>query len=135
MASADHKPIGDDMSPIAIRLPGEDDRQSRFGEMTTVSQDYFSVLKLPILRGRAFREEEVRGRRPGPRPAILSETTARTLWPDGNAIGRTLLSTPAGHALAGDTLQVIGVVADAQVSALGRIDPYYVYVPGDGRRC
>jgi predicted permease len=132
VASADHKPLGDDMSPIAIRLPGEDERQSRFGEMTTVSEDYFSVLELPIVRGRAFTEEEVRGRRPGPRPAILSETTARNLWPDGDAIGRALLSAPAGHAIAADTLQVVGVVADAQVSALGRIDPYYVYVPGDG---
>jgi putative ABC transport system permease protein len=31
-----------------------------------------------------------------------------------------------------DTLQVVGVAADAQVTALGQIDPYYVYVPGEG---
>ena len=31
-----------------------------------------------------------------------------------------------------DTLHVVGVVADAQVTALGQIDPYYVYVPGEG---
>jgi predicted permease len=143
VASADHKPLGDDRSPIAIRLPGEDQHQSRLGEVTTVTTDYFSVLELPIVRGRAFTEEEVRAPRGGPtgpdgamarmlRPAILSETTARNLWPGGDPIGRTLLSAPAGHVAAVDTLQVVGVAADAQLGAIGRIDPYYVYVPGEG---
>jgi ABC-type antimicrobial peptide transport system permease subunit len=31
-----------------------------------------------------------------------------------------------------DTLQVVGVAADAQFNALGQIDPYFVYVPGEG---
>ncbi len=144
IASADHKPLGDDMAPTAIRLSGEDERQSRFGEVTAVTHDYFSVLGLPILRGRAFTEEEVRDRRPGtasvqgdaraglPRPAIVSETTASNLWPGGDAVGRTLLSAPAGMTVAAETLQVVGVVADAQISSLGRVDPYSVYVPGDG---
>jgi predicted permease len=132
VASADHKPLGDDRSPIAIRLPGEDELQSRTGEMTTATADYFTVLALPIVRGRPFTEEEVTGRRPGPRPAILTETTVRNLWRDGDPIGRTLLSEPVGHALAAETLQVVGVVADAQITALGRIDPYHVYVPGTG---
>ena len=136
IASADHKPLGDDMSPVAIRLPGEDEGQSRPGEVTAVTHDYFSVLGLPILRGRSFTEQEVSA--PGstraglPRPAIVSETTARNLWPGGDAIGRTLLSAPAGMAVAADTLLVVGVVADAQISSLGRVDPYYVYLPGEG---
>ncbi len=29
-----------------------------------------------------------------------------------------------------NTLQVVGVAADAQVTSLGRIDPYHVYLPG-----
>ncbi|HEX5108082.1 MAG TPA: ABC transporter permease [Vicinamibacterales bacterium] len=142
VAAADHKPLGDDMSPFAFRLPGESERQARIGERITVTDDYFAVLELPIVRGRAFTAEEVR--RPGPAvapagsmtdratPAILSETTARNLWPGGDPINRTLLSAPVDQSLNVETLQVVGVVADAQLSALGRIDPYYVYVPGDG---
>jgi ABC-type antimicrobial peptide transport system permease subunit len=30
------------------------------------------------------------------------------------------------------TLQVVGVAADAQLTALGQIDPYYIYEPGRG---
>jgi putative ABC transport system permease protein len=75
---------------------------------------------LPIVRGRAFTADEV-----GDRGLALAA-------PDGEAVGRMLLSAPAGEALPEDTLQVVGVVADAQLSALGRIDPYFVYVPGNG---
>ncbi|HZI79266.1 MAG TPA: ADOP family duplicated permease, partial [Vicinamibacterales bacterium] len=127
VASSDHKPLGDDMSPVAIRRPGANDGQTRIAELTAVSKDYFSLLELPIVFGRAFTEAEVATRRPGPRPAIVSVTTARNLWPDRNPIGRTLLTdTPT------DTLRVVGVVADAQLTAVGRIDPYSVYVPGEG---
>ena len=59
VASADQEPLGDDTAPALIRLPGESERQSRVGEVITVSQDYFSVLELPIVRGRAFTEDEV----------------------------------------------------------------------------
>jgi len=67
----------------------------------------------------------------GSRPAILSATTARNLWRDGDAIGLTLL-WDRRELQTVDTLQVIGIAADAQVTALGEIDPYLVYVPGEG---
>jgi predicted permease len=131
VASSDHKPLGDDMSPIEIRLPGEHERDARIGEEMSVSRDYFAVLELPIVQGRGFTEEEaVSAVERQPRPAIVSETTARNLWPAGDPIGRMLLSAPQG--MAGDTLQVIGVAADAQLTSLGRIDPYSVYVAGGG---
>jgi predicted permease len=135
IASSDHKPLGDDMSPIQIRLPGEHERDARIGEVIGVSRDYFAVLELPIIRGRGFTDDEARTavvRRP--RPAILSETTARNLWPGADPIGRLLLSAPVvpGTGMAGETLQIVGVAADAQLSALGRIDPYSVYVPAEG---
>jgi predicted permease len=131
VASADQEPLGDDTAPALFRLPGEGERERRSGEVITVSEDYFSVLKLPIVRGRAFTEGEAWDRTSNPHPAILSVTTARNLWPDADPIGRTLLwERPGLRAV--DTLQVVGVAADAQTTALGRIDPYYVYVPGEG---
>ena len=131
VASTDQEPLGDDMAPALFRLQGESDRQSRPGEVITVSPDYFSVLELPIVRGRAFTDEEVRDQSPMPRPAILSATTARNFWPGGDPIGRRLQwERPGLDGVA--TLEVVGVAADAQVTALGQIDSYYVYVPGEG---
>jgi len=130
VAATDHKPLGDDRSPREIRLPGERQDQSRLGEAATVSDGYFQVLGLPIVRGRAFTEADVRSPSAGTRPAIVSVTTARNLWPGDDPIGRALLSAPAGLPGAEEALEVVGVVADAQLGAIGRIDPYYLYLPG-----
>jgi predicted permease len=130
VGGADHKPLGDDRSPRLIRLPNERENVVRLGEATTVSQDYFAVLGLRIVRGRGFTEQDEAGRGPGPRPAILTAATTGNLWPDGDAIGRTLVAVPPGLPDAVETLQVVGIVADAQMSAIGRVDPYHLYLPG-----
>jgi len=125
VASADQEPLGDDFAPVEIRLPGEDGRTARHGEAITVTPRYFSVLRLPIVRGRTFTDADVRRPQTGTRPTIVSEATARNLWPGGDPIGRLLSSQ-------NDTLQVVGVAADARVNAIGYVDPYQIYVPGTG---
>ena len=54
---------------------------------TFVAPEYFSILRLPILRGRGFTAEEARGGAP---VAIVSEATARAFWPGGNPIGQAI---------------------------------------------
>ena len=61
-----------------IRLPNESERQSRGGEVITVSQDYFSVLEVPIVRGRVYPGDQKPGIQAS---AIVSATTAHNLWP------------------------------------------------------
>jgi len=60
VASTDQEPLGDDMAPALIRLQGENERQSRSGEVITVSPEYFSVVGVSLTRRRAFTDEEVR---------------------------------------------------------------------------
>jgi predicted permease len=50
-----------------------------------VSTSYFDVLGVPIVRGRGFTPAEVDGNP----VAIVSESIARTLWPNGSGIGET----------------------------------------------
>lgn len=56
----------------------------------SVSGSYFDVLGVPIVRGRAFMEWE-RDHHP---VAIVSESVARALWPDGSGVGETLRLEP-----------------------------------------
>ena len=64
--------------------------------------------------------------------AIVSEETARRYWPGQDAIGQTLVMWRfSGEEVA---LQVIGVARDAQLTWLGQVDPYYLYLPATMRR-
>jgi putative ABC transport system permease protein len=83
-----------------------------------VSPEYFSVLDIAIIRGRAFTPAE---RAPGLALAIVSETTARALWPNADAVGQVLQLDPAAEAEASQVDQprlesriftVIGVARD-----------------------
>jgi predicted permease len=54
---------------------------------TFVSPEYFSILRLPIARGRGFRPSEASAAAP---VAIVSAATARAFWPGDDPIGRTI---------------------------------------------
>ncbi len=55
-----------------------------------VSAGYFDVLGIPIVRGRAFTTAE-RDEHP---VAVVSESVARTLWPNGDGVGKTFRIEP-----------------------------------------
>ncbi len=123
VAFAMQTPLGEERVGMPIRLP--DESEARLAEIDRVTPGYFSLLEIPILRGRTFTETEIAnaGREGGTRPVVVSASTARNLWGEGDPIGRTLLR--------GDmTLQVVGVAADARLASLRTVDPYYVYEPG-----
>ena len=56
-----------------------------------VSPEYFDVFGIPILRGRSFTAAERDGDHP---VVIVSESMARALWPNGNAVGETFRLEP-----------------------------------------
>ncbi len=53
-----------------------------------VSEDYFRLLRIPLLRGRFFEPSDRLAESGG--PVIVSRTLAEQLWPDQDAIGRRL---------------------------------------------
>ncbi len=52
-----------------------------------VSPEYFRVFEIPILRGRGFTDAE--GRTGAP-VAVISQRTAQTVWPGGDALGKSI---------------------------------------------
>jgi predicted permease len=86
---------------------------------TVVSSEYFPVFRIPIVRGRAFTAREADE---GAALAIVSEATARSLWPGVDPIGQTLdLVPPQGRSPRRPThtsVRVIGVAEDVVTGSL-----------------
>jgi putative ABC transport system permease protein len=90
-----------------------------------VAPGFFAAAGIPLLRGREFTEEEARA---GATVVVVSESTARRLWPDQEPIGKTLRVKQIYEPEA-SLSQVIGVARDAQNVRLGEIPPGFAYVP------
>ena len=98
------------------------DRPTREGEapianMRWVSPSYVSTLRIPLLEGRDLKPSD----RNHPTNVLISQRTAREVWPHEDAVGRTF---KAG----GETYTVVGVVANARINSLKNTENM-VYVP------
>lgn len=111
-----------------------------------VSPEYFGVLGVDLVRGRPFSDAE---RNPNEAVAVVSESVARELWPDGDPLGQvmrvepdpTIVQTgpaPATEAppsddpmLAARTAVVIGVARDVAGFNIGgvKLGGAGVYMP------
>lgn len=87
-----------------------------------VSPRYFDTLGVPLLRGRDF---TVHDADPDRRVAIVNDRTARYIFGDEEAIGRTIAwgSTP------NEPIEIIGVVGDTKQNSLREDAPRMVYTP------
>jgi putative ABC transport system permease protein len=82
-----------------------------------VSPGYFRTLHIPVRAGRDF-ESTDRNRI----VAIISQSLARKLWPNSDAIGRKLMDIGRPH-------EVVGVVADARSTNLDQAPVDMLYIP------
>ncbi|MEX2271577.1 MAG: ABC transporter permease [Vicinamibacterales bacterium] len=73
------------------------------------TQSYFDVVGIPIILGRGFGAEDTAA---SERVAVVSQHLARTLWPDGSAIGQYLGMNTPGSGYTPYWQRVIGVAAD-----------------------
>ena len=89
-----------------------------------VTGDYFDVLRIPIVRGRAFTDADDERAVP---VAIVNETLASQTWPTGSALGHRVRWVGAG-----DTafwMTIVGVAGNVKSTTLTRGDRPAVYVP------
>lgn len=115
-------PLDTGRSGTSVRLP--DQEQAFPISMNVVSPDYFSLLDIPIVRGRTFTAADLVD---GSDAIIVTEATARRLWPDREPIGQLLWG---GRSRAENQAnRVVGVAKDAQISRIGEIDSSYMYMP------
>jgi macrolide transport system ATP-binding/permease protein len=121
VAQAECAPLSHDISGGGFTIPG---RADKIGiEYNHVSPNYFSVVGIPIVRGRGFTATEGLN----PSGVIVTESTAQRLWPGEDPLEKTLRGYTEGET--GAEFSVIGVAKDAQVSHLGKLDTSYLYFP------
>jgi predicted permease len=111
-------PLGDQFLGTGMMLAGE--TESRQFEFNVVSPGFFAMLGMPMVRGRAFTSEETQS---DADVLVVTESTARTLWPGQDAIGKTLRDGSKKEC------QVVGVVKDSQASHLGQTGGLFYYTP------
>ena len=111
-------PLGHQFLGTGMTLAGE--TQDRRFEFNVVSPGFFAMLGMPMVHGRTFTEAETKSEAP---VLVLTESTARRLWPGKDAIGKALRGWEKKE------YQVVGVVRDSQVSHLGHSDGMFFYIP------
>jgi putative ABC transport system permease protein len=88
-------------------------------ESRSISPDYFQVMKIPLLEGRALVDRDSEH---APRVAVINETLAHLLAPAGAALGKRV-------SFRGDVRQVVGVVGDVYQMRLSQAIGPEIYLP------
>ena len=113
VAQASRIPLSPGRSQTTFRLG--DEPEGHVVDVNTVSPEFFSMLGMPIVRGRVFTDGEADA-------ALVTESTARRYWPGQDAIGRAII-------MDGRRRQIVGIVRDAQVSQAQEAVSSYLYLP------
>jgi len=92
-----------------VKADGEEDPRARF---RTVSPGFFAALGVPLIAGRDFNAND---RRDGEKVVMVSQSLAQRLFPNGDAVNRTLTWTDPVMKfidVATTPRRIVGVVAD-----------------------
>ncbi len=96
--------------------------EQKFGaDFRRVNQNYFQALRIPVLRGRNFTEQEVRD---SAQVIVVSQALVDTAFPNEEALGKRLLTV-----LSDKPFEIIGIVGDIRHRAM-ELQPYAaMYLP------
>jgi len=107
-------PFGDRMGlPFAaVGTPSGNSGSTGDAEWMSVSPGYFAVLRIPIIRGRDFDEQDRKG---ASGVVVINETMAKRYWADKDPIGQTIeIGRGVGPDFEDRPRQIIGIVADTR---------------------
>ena len=101
--------------------------ESPTGRLRYVSPQYFAVLGVPLLAGRDFTDHD---RNSGEHVAIVNQSVAQRLFPNGDALNRRLTPTNLGTNLESpETSRIVGIVADVDDDNVVQEPSMIVYYP------
>ena len=120
-------PIVDCCVTLAFQIVGHPPMQEGTAESANyvpVSPRYFSVMGIPLLRGRLFNDSDSSSSAP---VALISEALAKHYFPNEDSLGRHLLfGFPANGIV---SREIVGIVGDIHDVSLGEEPGPMLYVP------
>ncbi|MGE0128237.1 MAG: ABC transporter permease [Blastocatellales bacterium] len=112
---------GGAINALPLTGGGANGRFQKDGNPATIGQanyrlasgGYFAAMGIPLLRGRVFDLRDTGG---APDTAVISQSLARTYWPNEDPIGRTIqFGNMDGDR---DLLRIVGIVGDVREDGL-----------------
>jgi predicted permease len=93
--------------------------------MNHVGRNYFETMGIPIVRGRAFVEDDEREHSLTRKFAIVNEAMAERYWPGQDPIGRRFRA----YSLTDPLLEVVGVARNSKYVLIFEAPRPYIYLP------
>ncbi len=118
-------PLGGNLDEYGIHVEGEispNPEDDPSGDRYGISPDYLRTMGTPLLRGRAFTEQDGKD---SPLVVLVNDTVARRMWPGEDAIGKRLKIGDT----AGPWRTVVGVTGDVLHAGLDSPHSLQFYLP------
>lgn len=123
--TADDLPLqGGSHQPVAIEgRPVVPMAEQPEVDVRVISTGYLKAMRIPVLRGRDFNENDIAGRQD---VALISEAMAKQFWPGENPVGKRLTLT----FFPGRVREIVGVVSNVKLDGLDQTAPNAtIYTP------
>jgi predicted permease len=120
-AMSNRAPIDQSTPSIAVRSPAQNASAPLDVTFYLATARYFETVGIPIVAGRPFTAAETDSMAD---VAVVNETLARRLWPDGDALERPLELVNEGK-----TVRVVGVARDSKYRSISETQLPHLYRP------
>jgi predicted permease len=118
-------PLGDHTNTLWVYREGvdrTDKKNAMLIDQNTIGADYFPTLGIPLLRGRAFTNQDTDK---SSEVIVINQTMAQMLWPNEDAIGKRVIFSGKDEKYR----EVIGVVKNGKYHDLTESALPYIYLP------
>ena len=112
---------------IAGRVPPKGQTYEGDEQYRSVTPHYFSVFRVPLLRGRPFNQGDTGN---SGKVVIVNEAMAKKYWPKQDPIGQVIvIGKGLGPQFEDQPRQVVGIVGTVRETGLQDANPGVMYVP------
>lgn len=116
----DHPAQDQTVSRVRIEGDASHGEQPLFVSGSEITPDYFRLLGMTLVRGRALDDRDSDGH---PLAAVINESMARRYWPNADALGKRV----AVSRRPGEWTTIVGIVADARTDSVSTVSAPHIF--------